>query len=285
MDKGQLSPSQTGAILRELGHSPNRNLGQNFLVDSNIVRKSLDLAEVSASDIVVEVGPGLGTLTGALLERAAKVYAVELDARLFSHLEKTFEGNDKLDLLNADAVEYPLGNLGAQNDLEFENFKIVANLPYAISTPWMDAVLSGRLPKRMVLMLQKEAALRFAARSPGCDYSPISIFLGAAYDAKASHKVSASCFYPRPSVDSVLLSLHLKEKPFIFSPHTKVLVRKVFSTRRKQIAGIAKNIPEMREIFETWLAHQNAPTSESRPETISPAAWMALDEIVRNQMK
>lgn len=282
VENGQFSPSQTGAILRELGHSPNRNLGQNFLIDANIVRKSMDLAEVAKGDVVLEVGPGLGTLTGALLDRGAKVFAVELDSRLFRHLEKTFAGSENFDLINADAVEFPIARMQASDS---ENFKIVANLPYAISTPWIDAVLSGALPKRMVLMLQKEAALRFSAKGGDGDYSPISIFLGAAYDVKASHKVSAACFYPKPSVDSVLLSLSLKENPFVFSPQTKALVRKIFSKRRKQIASIAKSFPEERGFLETWLEHPAAPSKDSRPEVINIAAWRALDEIMRSGAK
>ena len=105
-NNGQFTPTQTCEILRELGHNPSKKLGQNFLVDSNIVRKSLELAEVSAGDYVVEVGPGLGTLTGALLERGAKVFAVELDKKLFAHLRSYFAGNANLNLINADAVDF-----------------------------------------------------------------------------------------------------------------------------------------------------------------------------------
>ena len=180
MDKnGQLSPSQTTELLRELEHAPVKKLGQNFLVDSNIVRKSLELADVREGDNVVEVGPGLGTLTGALLGRGANVYAVELDRTLFAFLSKHFEGRERLNLINADAVDFPLAALPEEKAADF---KIVANLPYAISTPWLDRVLSGPLPKAMSLMLQKEAALRFSARRDSGEYSPISICLGEAYD-------------------------------------------------------------------------------------------------------
>ena len=148
---------------------PSKKLGQNFLVDANIVRKSLELADVRAGDVVVEVGPGLGTLTGALLERGAKVYAVELDKRLYSHLTEYFADCPNLSLINADAVNRPLAALPD----EVADFKIVANLPYAISTPWLDEVLSGKLPSKMSLMLQKEAALRFAAKNASGEFSPI----------------------------------------------------------------------------------------------------------------
>ena len=152
-----LSPSSTRELLGLLGHEPKRFLGQNFLVDGNIVRKSLELAGVQAGDAVVEVGPGLGTLTGALLAAGAEVWAVEKDRNLHLHLEESLlpSSQGRLHLLEGDAVEQPLAGIPAERALA--GFKVVANLPYAISTPWMDAVLSGPLPSRMVLMLQQEA--------------------------------------------------------------------------------------------------------------------------------
>ena len=166
-----LSPSTTRELLARLGHQPKRFLGQNFLVDGNIVRKSLELAQIAAGDRVVEVGPGLGTLTGALLEAGAEVWAVEKDRHLHQHLEETLvpASAGRLHLLEGDAVEHPLAGYGGGypgTASECPPFKVVANLPYAISTPWMDAVLAGPLPERMVLMLQQEAAQRYAAK-PG----------------------------------------------------------------------------------------------------------------------
>lgn len=277
MDKnGQLSPSQTTELLRELEHAPVKKLGQNFLVDSNIVRKSLELADVREGDNVVEVGPGLGTLTGALLGRGANVYAVELDRTLFAFLSKHFECRERLNLINADAVDFPLAALPEEKAADF---KIVANLPYAISTPWLDRVLSGPLPKAMSLMLQKEAALRFSARRDSGEYSPISICLGEAYDVLPPHKVSAACFHPRPNVDSMLLALRLKPDAYVFSPKTKTLMRKVFSKRRKQIGSIAKSACEDAEILLKWIEQSPGLAPERRPETIEAAHWKTLDRM------
>ena len=140
-----LSPSATRELLARLGHQPKRFLGQNFLVDGNIVRKSLELADVKPGDAVVEIGPGLGTLTSALLEAGAEVWAVEKDRQLHAHLEETLvrQYPSTLHLMEGDAVEHPLA---AIDPVRAKSFKVVANLPYAISTPWMDAVLSGPLP-------------------------------------------------------------------------------------------------------------------------------------------
>ena len=275
--KGQLTPSQTTDLLRQLGHSPVKKFGQNFLVDSNIVRKSLELADVCEGDIVVEVGPGLGTLTGALLERGAKVYAVEIDKRLFAFLQKRFEGVENLNLINDDAVEYPLANLPA----DIKNFKIVANLPYAISTPWLDKVLSGKLPQKMSLMLQKEAALRFAARNGSGEFSPISVCLSEAYNVLPPHKVSASCFHPRPQVDSMLLALERKEDAYTFAQRTRDIMRAVFSKRRKQISSIAKSAGEDSAVLTQWLEQCTDLPPDRRPEAIENRYWVILDKIVR----
>ena len=275
--KGQLTPSETTDLLRELGHSPVKKFGQNFLVDANIVRKSLELADVSEGDVVVEVGPGLGTLTGALLERGAKVYAVEIDKRLFAFLQKRFDGVENLNLINDDAVEYPLANLPT----DIENFKIVANLPYAISTPWLDKVLSGKLPQKMSLMLQKEAALRFAARNGSGEFSPISVCLSEAYNVLPPHKVSASCFHPRPQVDSMLLALERKEDAYTFAQRTRDIMRAVFSKRRKQISSIAKSAGEDSAILSQWLEQCTDLPPDRRPEAIENRYWVMLDKIVR----
>lgn len=273
---GQLTPSRTSELLKEIDHEPVKKLGQNFLVDSNIVRKSLELAEVSEGEYVVEVGPGLGTLTGALLERGAKVFAVELDKKLFGYISRTFQNNANLNIINADAVDFPRAALPKDT----QDFKIVANLPYAISTPWLDEILSGNLPKAMSLMLQKEAAQRFVAAKDSKEFSPISIFLNCAYKVKTMHKVSASCFYPRPKVDSALLALERLENPYIFEAQTKSIIRKIFSRRRKQISSIVKDLDD--SCAKMWLENSSEIPPNARPDTIELNSWIALNEIIKN---
>lgn len=371
-----LSPSATRALLAKLGHRPKRTLGQNFLVDGNIVRKSLDLARVAAGDIVVEIGPGLGTLTSALLRAGATVWAVEKDRALHAHLAATLvrEFPETLHLLEGDAVEHPLAGLpdgamtgadgkvtreaagemtgeavgvatreaggevtrgkgqvageavgvapGVQCPVPSESFglavpglavsgvatsgvaapglaafglepdsrinlratassplrvfKVVANLPYAISTPWMDALLGGPLPARMVLMLQQEAARRYAAASGSKHYSAISIFLQNAYDLAPGHKVAAACFHPRPEVESCLLHLVRKPAPFVFSPMAKAFIRACFRQRRKQLGALLRD--RLPDHGRAWLgslaAHGH--DARSRPEQIPPALWTAF---------
>lgn len=271
-----LSPTETKDLLARLGHTPKRFLGQNFLVDGNIVRKSLELAGITKGDTVVEVGPGLGTLTRALLEAGAVVHAVEKDRGLHAHLTETLVPShpETFHLIEGDAMEHPLADLPAQRAAE--GFKIVANLPYAISTPWMDAVLEGALPTRMVLMLQKEAADRYAASHGGKEFGAISIFLQAAFDIAPGHKVAAACFHPRPDVDSFLLNLVRKAEPFIFEPRTKELIRSCFQQRRKQIGSLLRG--RLPDNGAAWIASLEAQGlgHQTRPEQIPWQLWKSL---------
>lgn len=267
-----LSPTATRELLDRLGHQPKRFLGQNFLVDGNIVRKSIELAGVRAADAIVEVGPGLGTLTTALLEAGAEVWAVEKDRTLHAHLEESvarrFPG--RFHLLEGDAVEQPLAGLPAERAAA--GFKIVANLPYAVATPWLDAVLSGPLPSQMVLMLQQEAAQRYTARPGSKAFGAISIFLQAAYEVAPGHRVAAACFYPRPDIESQLLNLIRRATPFIFPPATKAVIRACFQQRRKQMGAILKShlpaeSPRWRELLQA-----GGLSPQIRPEAI-PIDW------------
>ena len=274
-----LSPSATRDLLARLGHQPKRFLGQNFLVDGNIVRKSLELAGVAPGDRVVEIGPGLGTLTTALLEAGAEVFAVERDAALHAflaaELAPRFPG--KLHLLEGDAVESPRATLPA----DAGDFKVVANLPYAISTPWMDAVLEGPLPSRLVLMLQLEAAARYGAKPGTKQFGAISIFLQSAYDLAPGHKVAAACFHPRPDVESYLLNLVRKPAPHVFCEDAKVMVRACFQQRRKQVGALLRS--RLPGNGAAWIAELEAAGlgAGARAEQIPVALWQKLDALLR----
>ena len=271
-----LSPTATRELLAQLGHSPKRFLGQNFLVDGNIVRKSLELAGVAPGDVVVEVGPGLGTLTTALLEAGAVVWAVEKDPVLHAHLARELGPRfpATFHLLLGDAVEAP--RAGLPDDVAGRGFKVVANLPYAIATPWLDAVLAGPLPARLVLMLQQEAAQRYCAQPGSKSFGAISVFLQAAYDVEPGHKVAANCFFPRPDVESHLLNLARKPAPYTFPEPAKALVRACFQQRRKQLGALLRHRwPEHAAEFEARLRLHGL-TGQVRPEAVPIPAWREL---------
>ncbi len=275
-----LSPSATRDLLARIGHQPKRFLGQNFLVDGNIVRKSLELAEVTAGDRVVEVGPGLGTLTGALLEAGAEVWAIEKDRGLHAHLAATLQSRfpDRLHLREGDAVADPLAGFIPDPTRLRSDFKIVANLPYAIATPWIDAVIGGPLPARMVLMLQQEAAQRYIAPPGSKSFGAISIFLQAAYSIDPGHRVAAGCFFPRPDVESQLLNLVRRPAPFVFPAAAKAVIRGCFQQRRKQIGALLRS---RLGVSGGWreLLREGGLSEQARPEAIPVEWWVRFSSL------
>jgi 16S rRNA (adenine1518-N6/adenine1519-N6)-dimethyltransferase len=278
-----LSPSATIDLLRQLDHLPNKKLGQNFLIDGNLVEKSISMAALPSGHPVLEIGPGLGTLTERLLHLGHKVYAVEIDRRLEAHLRQrlgSFLESEQLDLLRADAVKSPTGNLPAS----ISDYAVVANLPYAISSAWMEGVLgSGNLPIRMVMMLQKEATERMLAPSGTKAYNALAIFLQACFQSAGTHAVPGQCFHPAPAVDSVLLRMDRLPQPFVFSRPVRLLIRRIFTQRRKQLGSlIKKETPELGDILLTWL-ERNALCPTIRPEKVSVSQWIDLGQFFPEQ--
>ena len=276
-ENAPLSPTATRALLQRLDHRPRHFLGQNFLVDGNIVRKSVAMAEIRPGEAVVEVGPGLGTLTSALLGAGAQVWAVEKDPALHAFLAQELLPRfpQTLHLLLGDAVEHPLAGWPGSGGKQAA-FKVVANLPYAIATPWLDAVLEGPLPGQLVLMLQQEAAQRYTAQPGSKTFGAISIFLQAAYAGAPGHKVAAACFFPRPDVESRLLHLVRKPAPFVFPAATKALVRACFQQRRKQIGALLRARAPGAGSGWRELLRADGLSEQVRPEAIPVASWQRL---------
>jgi 16S rRNA (adenine1518-N6/adenine1519-N6)-dimethyltransferase len=171
----------------------------------------------------------------------------------------------------------PLGSLPDS----VTNYAIVANLPYAISSAWLESVLNTqRLPTRMVLMMQKEAVERIWAKPGTKEYHALSIFISNTYQLTEKHAVSRKCFYPAPAVDSMLIRMDMKEDAFLFSSATRALIRKIFTQRRKQLGSLAKKeAPEIKEIILQWLEESDHPIS-SRPEQIPAKDWKSLGELL-----
>ncbi len=268
-----LSPRETRSLLESLGHNPVKSLGQNFLIDGNIVRKSLALAAIDPGDVVVEIGPGLGTLTRALLDAGAVVYSIEKDKRLAAYVREIESGSEgRLHLLQGDAMDEPLAGLPTS----VLQFKIVANLPYAISTPWMESVVNGPPPLSMTLMLQKEAAQRFVAPAGTKQFGSISIFLQSAFTPSHSHPVAGTCFYPRPEVGSTLLHLESKADAYTFPKQDRQLIRDLFKQRRKQIGTLLRKSshPQASE----WLTRLEGLgiSPQARSEQIEIGDWIQL---------
>jgi len=180
--------------------------------------------------------------------------------------------------MEGDAVEHPLAGLPVS---EAAMAKIVANLPYAISTPWMVGVLNAALPERAVLMLQLEAAERYAAQPGTKAFGAVSVFLQSAYEIAPGHRVAGSCFYPRPDVDSYLLHLVRREQPFVFSAKTQAVIRGCFQQRRKQLGSLLRGLEGSslsKSAAANWLDELAAGgfSPKTRPEAVPIAVPIAL---------
>ncbi len=262
------SPSVIRGLLNGLGHRPNKGLGQNYLIDSNILGIIVAAADISESDQLLEIGPGLGALTQALLATGAKVTAIEKDKTMVRHLNHTLEG---VVLQEADVLDVNLNELfaGGIN-------KIIANLPYSVGSRFIvNALEATPLPERMIFLVQKEVADRLAAQPGGKAFGPLAIWSQLNYEVKAIKKVSPNCFLPAPKVWSSVVQFTKRSAPLAEVKdyeQFKALIKVSFSQRRKQIgSNLRKNAPEL---FQGLGKCDIEPTT--RPEQISIARWVDL---------
>lgn len=261
-----LTLSQTKAILNRLGVCPNKKLGQNFLIEGRVVERSVAWAKATNGSIVVEIGPGCGTLTGSLVASGAKVFAVEKDPQFYQYISKNFPVN----IVHGDAIEMPVGAFTLDQD-----YKVVANLPYAVASIWLDRILElERLPDEMVLLVQKEAADRWLSDAGTKHFSALGISLQAAYGLQASCCVAKRCFYPQPKVDSVLIHLVKKPEGYSFPKSVKCFMREIFMHRRQQIGRCCReNRAPFALSFLNFLQEQGIDI-KTRAEAISLAIWV-----------
>jgi 16S rRNA (adenine1518-N6/adenine1519-N6)-dimethyltransferase len=212
--------------------TPNRELGQHFLVDENILRVIGRLAALEPDDVVLEIGAGLGVLTQFLAERVTQVHAVEIDRSLEPYLEARFRQVPNVALQFGDALMLPLASLRPAPN------KLVANLPYGIATPVCVESLDG-LPsvELWCVMVQREIAERFVARPGTRSYGAASVLVQLTTERLGSHAVARSCFQPRPRVDSALIALRRRRRWGSEYPELKRLVQGAFSHRRKTLAN------------------------------------------------
>ena len=268
MDKPIIaSPQVTQHILNRFKLRADKKLGQNFLIDENVVRQIVEAAELSEADTVLEVGPGIGTLTQGLAESKAKVVAVELDTRLLPVLATTLEGYDNVRVVHGDILK-----VNIMEEVGAPSFKVCANLPYYITTPIIFALLEKRLPmERLVAMVQKEVAERMAAQPGGKDYGALSVAIQYYTEPEIAFIVPPTSFIPAPAVDSAVIVCKRREKPPVEVCDEALFFRVVkaaFSLRRKMLSNSLKNMGIKAEQVAKWLELADV-DGKRRAETLS----------------
>ena len=249
------------AVLQSMGKRPTKRLGQNFLLDDSVLRRSVGFAELTDKDMVLEIGPGIGNLTNELLKTGAKVVAVEQDAEFCRFLTKRFGG--RIQLVQADAVKAFLP--------EFN--KVVSNLPYQISSP-ITFKLLGLGFDVAVLMLQKEFAERMIARPGTPEYGRLSVGVFFRADCEIAIEVPRHAFWPQPKVDSCVVTLVPRPPPFkvkdaeVFSRVTQA----IFSHRRKKISNSLKTDPSVAGMIKPNHEDKlvSLPYASRRAEELAP---------------
>ena len=270
--------------LREMGISPKRSLGQNFLIDREIAQKIVRLAPLEPGDVVVEIGSGLGVLTILMVRRVKQVVAIELDRDMVVYLREKGKEIRSLVVVDGDALQFDFLGLARQTG---KKLKVVANLPYNISTPLIFRLLDCKEAfTHLTLMLQKEVAQRIISPSGSRDYGPLSIFSHLYTAPKILMRVSPQAFYPRPRVESALVGFEILDHPreeIEDMGFFRGVVRACFAQRRKTILNSLKNSPvalgSREEIGEVLGAVGIDP--RRRAETLDLAEFQHLAEALK----
>ena len=242
------NPQNTIAVLQKYNFVFQKKFGQNFLIDTHVLDKIIRAAEIGKDDCVLEIGPGIGTMTQYLACAAKKVIAVEIDRALISILEDTLDGYDNVKIINEDVLKVDIGKL-AEKENGGNPLKVVANLPYYITTPIIMGLFENHVPlKSITVMVQKEVADRMQTGPGSKDYGALS--LAVQYYAKPYivANVPPNCFMPRPKVGSAVIRLERYEEPPVSVENERLMfriIRASFNQRRKTLANGLKNSAEL----------------------------------------
>ena len=238
---------ETRFIMKKYGIKANKSLGQNFLINSEVVESIVDSSEISEDDMVIEIGPGLGTLTKYLLEKAGKVLCIELDTRMIKILEDRFSIYENFEVINQDVLKVNLNEIIKENkkDGKIKNVKVVANLPYYITTPIIMKLLEDKLDiKSITVMIQKEVADRLIEVPGGKNTGAITYSVYYYCESEKIMEVPNSSFIPEPEVKSEVIKMILREEPAVEIENPKVMfmiIKSAFMQRRKTLLNALTN--------------------------------------------
>ena len=292
MNKDIATPCRTKEILKKHGFSFKKSLGQNFLIDTNILKRIVDFAELTPESGAIEIGPGIGALTEQLARRAKKVTAFEIDQRLLPILADTLSPYDNVRVIHEDVLKADVGQAISEEFADIRDIMVVANLPYYVTTPIILKLLSEDLPIRgIVCMLQKEVGDRIAAKPGTKEYGSLSIAIQYHTEAETLMIVPKTFFMPQPNVDSAVIRLtkrveplvKVKDEDFFFT-----VTRASFAQRRKTILNnLTSQLPDGKAKKDAILAAlEEAEVDPSRRgETLSIKEFGRLSDALLPNFK
>ncbi len=257
---------ETKFLMKKYNISANKDLGQNFLIDDNVIENIVEAAEINEKDFVIEIGPGLGTLTSRLVEKAGKVIAIELDKKMLQILNDRFALYNNFSLINEDVLKVELNNLIHHENTQNYTVKIVANLPYYITTPIVMKLLEEKLNiESITVMIQKEVADRLTETPGGKNTGAITYCVYYYAEAQEVLTVPNTSFVPEPKVNSEVIKLNIRKKPPVVLKNEKIffkVVKASFMQRRKTLlnglanSGIASK-EKLKEILQELNLSEN----------------------------
>ena len=275
---------KTAELVKKYNFKFSKSLGQNFLIDDSVPRDIVSGAEVCKDDLVIEIGPGVGTLTAQLLNTAKRVVAIELDNDLIPILSQELGDNQNFTLIHNDALKVDFNEIIGDE----QSVKLVANLPYYVTTPIIVKLLKEKYNfKSLTIMIQKEVAERMAAEPGNKDYGALSFLVQYYCNTEIVRKVPPACFIPRPKVDSIVIRLEKLDNPRVEVQNEKLffdIIRNAFNMRRKTLWNGVKNIGLPKEKLEEAFSEANV-DPKRRGETLSIEEFAALADAIYSRMK
>ncbi|MFC0216136.1 16S rRNA (adenine(1518)-N(6)/adenine(1519)-N(6))-dimethyltransferase RsmA [Paenibacillus chartarius] len=285
------SPKRTNDVLKRHGIKLKKSLGQNFLIDQNVLNRIVGAAELDESKGAIEIGPGIGALTQQLAKQAGRVVAIEIDQRLLPILEETLEPYPNAAVVHGDVLQVDMKQLFAERFAGVSGVSVVANLPYYITTPIIMKLLEDRLPlENIVVMIQKEVAERMAAKPGGKDYGSLSIAVQYYCEPELVTIVPHTVFIPQPNVDSAVIRLKVRKEPpvqtvdeaFFFD-----VVQASFVQRRKTIYNnlAARYFSKENKAELETVLHSCGIEPSRRGETLSMAEYALLSDALHAHLR
>jgi 16S rRNA (adenine1518-N6/adenine1519-N6)-dimethyltransferase len=279
------TPSRTKDILARHGFSFKKSLGQNFLIDPNILQRITETAQLTKETGVIEIGPGIGALTEHLARAAGKVVAFEIDQRLLPILDETLAPYDNVTVINEDVLKADVKEVVEREFAQFDRLMVVANLPYYVTTPIIMKLLEDKIPVNgFVVMLQKEVGDRISAKPSSKEYGSLSIAVQYYTEASIAFIVPKTVFMPAPNVDSAIIKLNVRSEPAVSVDDEDfffLVTRTSFAQRRKTILNnLVNGLPGGKEKKDAIVeALEEAGIEPSRRgETLSLDEFAALSQ-------